>query len=117
MLKGQLGSQNRAGRRQKRASNEALAPGQIHLTFLRCRELIAGEPGKVIRAVGPGQPRLSTRGRAEAVGLSQKPPLASVVSKKSELFHRETVFGRKWEAVVWMVNHGYGHWIVRERCI
>jgi hypothetical protein len=72
VLKGQLRRQNRSGRSQESASDEALAPGQIHLPFLPCRELISGETGEVIRAVGTGQPRLPAWGRAKAIGLSEK---------------------------------------------
>jgi hypothetical protein len=113
MLKGQLRRQNRSGRSQESASDEALAPGQIHLPFLPRRELIAGETGKVIRAVGTGQPRLPAWGRAKAIGLSEKPSRAGVIGKEPEFFHGKSMLCREWEAVVWMVNHGYWHWIVR----
>ena len=109
MLQSELGCQHGTGGGQEGSPDQPLAPGQVHLSFFACRKLIAGEAGKIIRAMGLGQPGLPAWGRAKAVGLGEKAFRASVVGKQPELFHRKAMPGREWEAVVWMVNDGYGH--------
>src|SRR6056297_2266425 len=109
MLQSELGCQHGTGGGQEGPPDQPRAPGQVHLSFFACRKLIAGEAGKIIRAMGLGQPGLPAGGRAKAVGLSQKAFRASVVGKQPELFHRKAMLGREWEAVVWMMNDGYGH--------